>query len=42
MSTVTKINRISNNFFEQNLKSSDKELFDSIIKDLQDKKTTLN
>ena len=30
MSTVTKINRISNNFFERDLKDSDKELFNSI------------
>ena len=30
MSTVTKINRTSNNFFESDLKNSDKELFNSI------------
>ena len=33
MSTVTKIKRISNNFFERDLKDSDKELFESISKE---------
>ena len=33
MSTVTKINRVSNNFFERDLKDSDKELFESISKE---------
>ncbi len=33
MSTVTKINRISSNFFERDLKNSDKELFNSISKE---------
>ena len=33
MSTVTKINRVPNNFFEKNLKDSDKELFESISKE---------
>ena len=32
MSTVTKIKRNSKNFFEKDLKNSDKELFDSISK----------
>ena len=33
MSTVTKINRAPRNFFERDLKNSDKELFDSIAKE---------
>ena len=33
MSSVTKINRIINNFFDNGLKSSDKEIFDSISKE---------
>ena len=33
MSSVTKINRIPNNFFEQDLESSDRELFESISKE---------
>ena len=33
MSTVTKINKVSNNFFERDLKDSDKELFNSISKE---------
>ena len=33
MSTVTKIRKTSNNFFEQDLKDSDKELFNSISKE---------
>ena len=33
MSTVTKIKRTSNNFFERDLKDSDKELFNSISKE---------
>ena len=33
MSTVTKINRITNSFFEQDLKNSDAEIFNSISKE---------
>ena len=33
MSTVTKIKRAPKNFFEKDLKDSDKELFDSISKE---------
>ncbi len=33
MSSVTKINRITNKFFDNGLKSSDKEVFDSISKE---------
>ena len=33
MSTVTKINRVSNKFFDENLQTSDKELFESISKE---------
>ena len=38
MSTVTKINRTPRNFFERDLKSSDKELFDSIAKEFDRQK----
>ncbi len=38
MSTVTKINRTPRNFFEKDLKNSDKELFDSIAKEFNRQK----